>query len=151
MMMTRTTFAFVFSVFAALSAVACGQLTLEINRTTYTGTSETITLDNFPVVWWAPSNTTPATELLMAGWVFSPLPPSQGHRYTRMRVNFTDCNLGPSNKLLVFPSEYPTIAINLTSQTQAIPDGVFQVSLSLARSPPCHSFAHPPCHSLTRR
>lgn len=122
---------FALILFCFLVPRALSQLSLEFNTTSYhpgPGETTTIQVSNFPVVWWAPNNTSPPSILLTQAWVVSPLSSRPGYRPTRIRVDFDKCHLGTSNKLVIFPFSYPSFQINITDQFQNLPSYIGAVN-----------------------
>jgi hypothetical protein len=85
-------------------------------------TEVVIDLVDFPVVWWAPNQTTdPPSALLTGSWVVAPRSLRNGFRPAQMQLTFEDCDLGTSNKIVVFPLAFPSFGINLTDPLQVVP------------------------------
>ena len=106
------------------------ELSLAFNLTNYYDKTVTLHLENAPVMYWAPNQTQPYSQLRTPGWIFEPSPGRTGYRYSTVRITFANnCkrslnvsmpSFEPSLYLVLYPAGYPVVSPNLPSFAKEI-------------------------------
>lgn len=116
------------------------ELTLSFNLTNFYSQTTTLHLENAPVMFWAPNQTQPYSQLRTPGWIFEPSPGRTGYRYSTVRITFaSNCKRSlnvsmpsyePSLHLLLYPASYPVVSPNFTSSFQDLPAFAKEITVS---------------------